>query len=54
MMTRKAMVILAVVCVCGLAASSEAALVELLPTGLDDNFTIPVVAGGIMAIGYWL
>ena len=29
-------------------------LVELIPTWLDDNFTIPLVAGGILAIGYWM
>jgi len=29
-------------------------LVELIPTGLDDNLTIPLVAGGIMAIGFWI
>jgi dolichol kinase len=31
-----------------------AALVELLPTGLDDNLTVPLVAGGIMMIGFWI
>jgi glycerol-3-phosphate acyltransferase PlsY len=38
----------------GTLAVVGAALVELVPTGLDDNFTIPLVAGGIMAIGFWL
>jgi dolichol kinase len=38
----------------GVLAVFGATLVELLPTGLDDNFTIPLVAGGIMAIGFWI
>jgi len=38
----------------GVLAVIGGALVELIPTGLDDNFTIPLVAGGIMAIGYWI
>jgi glycerol-3-phosphate acyltransferase PlsY len=38
----------------GMLAVIGGALVELIPTGLDDNFTIPVVAGAIMAIGYWM
>lgn len=38
----------------GTLAVIGGALVELLPTGLDDNFTIPLVAGAIMAIGYWI
>jgi len=37
----------------GILAVIGGALVELIPTGLDDNFTIPVVAGAIMAIGFW-
>ncbi len=38
----------------GTLAVLGGALVELLPTGLDDNLTIPLVAGGILAIGYWI
>ena len=38
----------------GMLAVLGAALVELLPTGLDDNLTIPLVAGGIMMIGFWI
>ena len=38
----------------GTLAVIGGALVELIPTGLDDNFTIPLVAGGILAIGYWM
>jgi dolichol kinase len=38
----------------GTLAVVGGALVELLPTGLDDNLTIPLVAGGILAIGYWM
>jgi len=38
----------------GVLAVIGGALVELLPTGLDDNLTIPLVAGGVMAIGYWI
>jgi dolichol kinase len=38
----------------GTLAVVGAALVELIPTWLDDNFTIPLVAGGILAIGYWM
>lgn len=37
----------------GVLAVIGGALVELLPTGLDDNLTIPLVAGGILAIGFW-
>jgi dolichol kinase len=38
----------------GVLAVLGAALVELLPTGLDDNLTIPLVAGGIMMLGFWI
>jgi dolichol kinase len=38
----------------GTLAVVGGALVELIPTGLDDNLTIPLVAGAIMAIGYWM
>ena len=38
----------------GTLAVIGGALVELIPTGLDDNLTIPLVAGGILAIGYWV
>jgi len=38
----------------GTLAVLGAALVELLPTGLDDNLTIPLVAGGIMMLGFWI
>ena len=38
----------------GTLAVIGGALVELIPTGLDDNFTIPLLAGAIMAIGYWM
>ena len=38
----------------GTLAVIGGALVELIPTGLDDNFTIPLVAGGILAIGCWM
>lgn len=38
----------------GTLAVLGAALVELLPTGLDDNLTIPLVAGGIMMFGFWI
>jgi dolichol kinase len=38
----------------GVLAVLGAALVELIPTGLDDNLTIPLVAGGIMMIGFWV
>ena len=38
----------------GMLAVIGGALVELIPTGLDDNLTIPLVAGAIMAIGYWM
>jgi dolichol kinase len=38
----------------GALAVLGAALVELLPTGLDDNLTIPLVAGGIMMLGFWI
>ncbi|NWF91453.1 MAG: phosphatidate cytidylyltransferase [Syntrophaceae bacterium] len=35
----------------GTLAALGATLIELLPTGLDDNLTIPLVAGGIMLFG---
>lgn len=38
----------------GILGVFAAALVELLPTGLDDNLTVPLVAGGIMMIGFWI
>lgn len=38
----------------GVLAVVGATLVELFPTGLDDNLTIPLVAGGIMMIGFWI
>jgi dolichol kinase len=38
----------------GVLAVLGAALVELLPTGLDDNLTVPLVAGAIMMIGFWI
>jgi dolichol kinase len=38
----------------GLLAVAGATLVELLPTGLDDNLTVPLVAGTIMMIGFWI
>jgi dolichol kinase len=37
----------------GVLAVLGATLVELLPTGLDDNLTVPLVAGTIMMIGFW-
>ena len=36
----------------GTLAVVGGALVELIPTDLDDNFTIPLVVGGIMMIGF--
>jgi dolichol kinase len=38
----------------GTLAVLGGALVELIPTGLDDNFTIPLVAGVILSIGFWI
>jgi dolichol kinase len=38
----------------GILAVFAAAIVELFPTGLDDNLTIPLVAGTIMMIGFWV
>jgi dolichol kinase len=38
----------------GTLAVVGGALVELIPTGLDDNLTIPLVAGGILALGLWI
>jgi dolichol kinase len=38
----------------GVLAVLGAAVVELLPTGLDDNLTIPLVAGAIMMFGFWI
>jgi dolichol kinase len=38
----------------GVLAVVGATVVELFPTGLDDNLTIPLVAGGIMMIGFWI
>ncbi|MCJ7545717.1 MAG: SEC59/DGK1/VTE5 family protein [Deltaproteobacteria bacterium] len=38
----------------GVLAVAGATLVELFPTGLDDNLTIPVVAGAIMMFGFWI
>jgi dolichol kinase len=38
----------------GVLAVAGATLVELFPTGLDDNLTVPLVAGGIMMIGFWI
>jgi dolichol kinase len=38
----------------GVLAVLGAALVELFPTGFDDNLTIPLVAGVIMMIGFWI
>ncbi|OGP81375.1 MAG: hypothetical protein A2Z08_02915 [Deltaproteobacteria bacterium RBG_16_54_11] len=38
----------------GILAVLGAALVELFPTGFDDNLTIPLVAGGIMMFGFWV
>jgi len=37
----------------GVLAVAGATVVELFPTGLDDNLTIPLVAGAIMMIGFW-
>jgi dolichol kinase len=38
----------------GVLAVVGATVVELLPTGLDDNLTIPLVAGAIMMFGFWV
>lgn len=38
----------------GTLAVVGGALVELIPTGLDDNLTIPLVAGGILTLGLWM
>ena len=38
----------------GILAVFGAAMVELFPTGLDDNLTIPLVAGVIMMLGFWI
>ena len=38
----------------GILAGFGAAMVELFPTGLDDNLTIPLVAGMIMMFGFWI
>jgi len=38
----------------GILAVAGATLVELFPSGLDDNLTIPLVAGGIMMFGFWI
>jgi dolichol kinase len=38
----------------GTLAVVGGALIELIPTGLDDNLTIPLVVGGILAIGFWM
>jgi dolichol kinase len=38
----------------GVLAVAGATLVELLPTGLDDNLTVPLVAGVIMMFGFWI
>jgi dolichol kinase len=38
----------------GVLAVVGATLVELFPTGLDDNLTIPLVAGVIMMFGFWI
>jgi dolichol kinase len=38
----------------GVLAVAGATLAELFPTGLDDNLTIPLVAGGIMMFGFWI
>lgn len=38
----------------GVLAVAGATLVELLPTGLDDNLTVPLVAGAIMMFGFWI
>jgi len=38
----------------GVLAVVGATLVELFPTGLDDNLTVPLVAGGIMMFGFWI
>jgi dolichol kinase len=38
----------------GVLAVAGATLAELFPTGLDDNLTIPLVAGAIMMFGFWI
>jgi dolichol kinase len=38
----------------GVLAVVGATVVELFPTGLDDNLTVPLVAGGIMMFGFWV
>ena len=38
----------------GVLAVAGATLAELFPTGLDDNLTIPLVAGVIMMLGFWI
>jgi dolichol kinase len=38
----------------GVLAVVGATVVELFPTGLDDNLTIPLVAGAIMMFGFWV
>ena len=38
----------------GILAVLGATLVELFPSGLDDNLTIPLVAGAIMMFGFWI
>ena len=35
----------------GSLAAFGATLIEVLPTGIDDNLTIPLVAGAIMSLG---
>ena len=38
----------------GVLAVLGATVVELFPTGLDDNLTVPLVAGAIMMFGFWV
>ncbi len=38
----------------GILAVLGATLIELLPTGLDDSLTIPLVAGGILMFAFWI
>jgi len=38
----------------GVLAVMGATLAELLPTGFDDNLTVPLVAGVIMMFGFWI
>jgi dolichol kinase len=38
----------------GILAVLGATLVELLPTGFDDNLTVPLAAGVIMMFGFWI